>query len=129
MKQYTIEKLTVEKAVNWWVNRITGNEAHDNGDNSFASVMSCVMADLGRKKITTEQINIFKENLSEYIAERYKDFGRLELYCDYGPGVGLSESADAAGINYLNFPFKTGMSISDNIIRVSNGYGKPYVEI
>ena len=38
-------------------------------------------------------------------------------------------AANKAGINRLNFPFKTGMFVSDTEVSVKEGYGEPYKTI
>lgn len=121
----------IRKAVEWWADKVSGKQPHSNGDNGRESVMACIMADMGRKPVSNEQIEMFKrilsEKIREYAEERSCDFS---IGCDYGPGILLAESADVAGINYLNFPFKTNMRIYvDGRVMVSDGYAKPYTEI
>lgn len=114
---------TIEKAVNWWSEKIAGRQPHSNGDNSEASVMACIMADMARKPVSNEQIETFKNVLSEKIMEYMDRYKEVDLSCDYGPGLLLSESAEAAGINQLNFPFKTSMIIkADGRVIVFDGY-------
>lgn len=123
---------SIKKAVDWWANKISGNIHHDNGDDSFASVMSCFLADMGSKPVTNEQIEVFKKELAKGITEYIKEYPTFKVYlgCDYGPCEILSRAADEAGIKPLNFPFKTGMYIeADGKVRVSDGYAHPFVEI
>ena len=124
----------IEVAVNWWADKIGKRHPHDNGDNSTASVMACLMADISYKKSTPEQLDTFKRELKKSIEEEYakienRKYGKIYLDCDYNPCIMLKESAEIAGISLNNFPFKTSMVISENEVTVSDGYGMPYVKI
>lgn len=122
------EEKIIKAAVEWWAERIKGNTIHDNGDTGFQSFMAMRMADQGQVKATKEQIEIFKNSLSEQL--KGKIGGRdTFLSCNYGPCKELLLAAEAAGINKLNFPFKTSMAIKNKGIRVSDGYAQPYVEL
>ncbi len=124
----TENKVVFEKAVNWWCEKLRGNAPHSNGDSSLPSIMACIMADRGTKPVTDEQIAVFKEELMKELEQSQDSFG-ISLECDYGPCRMLDAAAQKAGINVLNFPFKTGMEIRDGKVRVSDGYAQPYVEI
>lgn len=115
-------------AADWWAKRISGNDPHDNGDKSASSIFAMALADYGRKPLTAEQLNTFKEEVVKGI-EEYPYNGEIDLYCDYGPGLILRKAADEASINHLNFPFKTGMFVSATEVRVKEGYGQPYETI
>lgn len=120
---------SIEKAVNWWAEKITNGCLHDNGARDASSVFACMLADIGAKNIEKQQVDIFKKELTRIIKgeEQLLD---IWLSCDYGPGVLLGEAAEIAGINPLNFPFKTNLIIkSDGKVLVSDGYGKSYIEI
>lgn len=124
-----VTKEAIEKAVNWWAEKVGGSQPHSNGDDGLASVMACMMADVGRKPVSKVQIATFKEELAKRIAEA-GDRSQIFLSCDYGPCKMLSESAEIAGINVLNFPFKTDMTIRDGKeVLVSDGYARPWEEI
>ena len=126
----------IEVAVNWWADKISNRHRHSNGDNSEASVRACLLADIGYKVLTDEQIETFKRELTTLLTEEYEErFEKLHLTCtidigcDYGPCVMLDKAARIAGINVLNFPFKTYMSIAKDSVKVSDGYCEPYVKI
>jgi len=121
-------KTLFEKAVNWWCEKLKENAPHSNGDNSLPSTMACIMADMGTKAVTEEQIATFKEELMKELEKADNRFA-IYLECDYGPCRILNSAAEKAGINVLNFPFKTGMEIRDGKVRVSAGYAQPYVEL
>lgn len=118
----------IQKAVNWWSDKLRSNSPHSNGDTGLASVMACIIADRGTKPVSDEQIAIFKEELTKSLEEHRAD-SWISLDCDYGPCRMLDAAAQKAGINVLNFPFKTGMEIREGKVRVSDGYGMAYVEI
>lgn len=86
------------------------------------------MADSAQQKPTKAQINTFKAAVIKGI-EEYPYSDEIDLYCDYGPGLILRDAANEAGINSLNFPFKTGMFVSEKEVRVKEGYGMPYETI
>lgn len=83
-----LAKEDIEKAVSWWAGKLIDNKPHSNGDDSFTSVATCFLADMGRQSITLDQLNTFKKVLSERIEERMKEEPfDIELGCDYGPYV------------------------------------------
>lgn len=117
--------LLADAAVEWWAKKISGEEPHDNGSVDFASFMGCRMADMRRKKITEKQLFVFKEVLRGEIEVNKRKCDCLILGCDYGPDKNLDFAAEQAGINVLNFPFKTWMAIKDEKIEVHEGYAAP----
>ena len=68
-----LAKEDIEKAVSWWAGKLIDNKPHSNGDDSFTSVATCFLADMGRQSITLDQLNTFKKVLSERIEERMKE--------------------------------------------------------
>lgn len=112
-------------AADWWVKKISSNAPHSNGDRSAINLFAMALADYGRSPITEEQLDIFKAEVVKGI-EEYPYNCAIDLYCDYGPGLILRDAADKAGINHLNFPYKTGMYVSETEVRVKEGYGQPY---
>lgn len=42
-----LAKEAIEKAADWWAERILEDRPHSNGDNSFTSVTACLLADMG----------------------------------------------------------------------------------
>ena len=112
-------------AANWWAKKIASDDPHENGDKSEASILAMALVDYGRKKPTEEQLNTFWAEVVKGIEEFPYDC-EIDLYCDYGPGFILKDAANKAGIDHHNFPFKTGMRVSENEVRVKEGYGKPY---
>jgi hypothetical protein len=124
---------TAQKAAHWWADQLRNKATLDNGDKSRAGAMTQALAELLQEKetagITPEQISKFETILTAKLLledHRYFYFG-----VDYGPDRILAESAQQAGINpgMTVFPWKTTMSISDNVITVSCGYQGKAVEI
>ena len=112
-----LTKETIEKAVNWWVEKVTANQPHSNGDNGYTSIVTCLLADSMVKKISKKQVEV-------------KAWTEISIWCDYGPCVMLEQAALEAGIPATNFPFKTWMYISEKDgIEVHDGYGAPPVRI
>ena len=125
-----LEKETIEKAVNWWAEKVTANQPHSNGDNSNTSIVVCLSIDSMAKKISEEQVEVFKKELAMRIEEEAKVWTKISVGCDYWPCIMLERAALEAGIPAANFPFKTWMYISekDGIV-VRDGYGAPPVRI
>lgn len=124
----------IEVAVNWWADKISKRHHHDNGDNSNASIMACLMADISYKPVTQEQLEIFKNELRKQLENEYEKIEKgycrdILLMCDYNPCFMLAIPANNAGISNMNFPFKSSMVIEDGTIKISDGYCKPFVEI
>ena len=122
----TLTKETIEKAVE----KLVGNQPHSNGDNSNTSIVICRFVDSMAKKISEEQVEVFKKELAMRIEEESKARSKLSIGSDYGPCIMLEQAALEAGIPAANFPFKTWMYISekDGIV-VRDGYGAPPVRI
>lgn len=126
----TLTKETIEKAVSWWVEKVTANQPHSNGDNGYTSIVTCLLADSMVKKISKKQVEVFKKELAMRIEEEAKAWAKVSIGCDYGPCVMLEQAALEAGIPATNFPFKTWMYISEKDgIEVRDGYGAPPVRI
>lgn len=125
-----LEKEVLEKAVNWWAEKVTANQPHSNGDNGHTSIVTCLLADSRTKKISKKQIDVFKKALAREIEEEAKKRTRFSICCDYGPCKVLFVAAHEAGIPTANFPFKTMMFINeeDGVV-VRDGYGAPPVKI
>lgn len=126
----TLAKETIEKAVNWWAEKVTANQPHSNGDNGYTSIVTCLLADSTAKKISKKQVEVFKKELAMRIEKEAKAWAKISVGCDYGPCVMLEQAALEAGIPAANFPFKTWMYISekDGIV-ARDGYGAMPVKI
>lgn len=59
-----LKKEIIEKAVNWWVEKVTANQPHSNGDNGYTSIVTCLLADSRTKKISKKQTDVFKKALA-----------------------------------------------------------------
>lgn len=66
-----LEKETIEKAVNWWAEKVTANQPHSNGDNSNTSIVACLFIDSMAKKISEEQVEVFKKELAMRIRQQF----------------------------------------------------------
>lgn len=122
----------INVAVDWWTEKITGLHKHDNGERSLNALLGMAMADYGMKAVTLEQEKTFREELKKSIMEYIDDCGDfclgrgIFIGCDYGPCEVLAKAAEKAGINVLNFPFKTDMQITTYRVSVSDGYAQPW---
>lgn len=125
----------IKTAAKWWADKLGRREPHSNGDNSTRSVFACLLADSGTKAITDEQMVLFTEELERGIQNYMDKYPHRHTFigCDYGPDRVLGEAADKAGINYLNFPFKTNLLIEQigdgYTVKVSDGYARGYETI
>lgn len=122
----------INAAVDWWTEKVTGLHHHDNGEQSLDAFIGMMMADRCMKAVTAEQEKIFRDELKKTITAHFDDrddfcLGRgIFVGCDYGPCKVLAEPAEKAGINVLNFPFKTDMCITTYSVSVSDGYAQPW---
>ena len=110
-----LAKEAIEKAVNWWAEKILEDRPHSNGDDSFTSITACLLADMGRQNITPDQADMFKKALAKRMAEYAESgmFNHFSIMCDYGPCGMLIDAANEAGISAANFPFKTTMFVTE----------------
>lgn len=123
----------IKTAAKWWADKLRQRAPHSNGDNSTASVFACMFADMSTEAASEEKIAVFTAELEHQLREHMDNINDryVCLDCDYAPCTMLGESADEAGINRLNFPFKTNMTIEQNSsmdysVRVSDGYAQPW---
>lgn len=118
-------------AVEWWAGKLSAKAPHSNGDNAQASIFACLLADMGMKTVTDEQLNIFKSELKARIENEIGNRWReVYLGVDYNPSPNLREAAKQAGISEFNFPYKTDLYIKwdDNgeySVYVYDGYRSP----
>ena len=119
-----VAKLTAK----WWRRKLE-TSIHDNGDESNQSQISGMLADIAARKYkpTVDQLDKFELVLTKLIIDHHHN--EIWLSCDYAPCEILSEAADSAGINHLVFPWKTNTHIKGGTLKVSDGYGKPYIEV
>ena len=117
-----------EVAARWWAERIVGNTRHDNGDTNLSRAFAMLMADAGQETLSRAQIETFEAAVIRGI-EEFPHQDLVGLHCDYGPGGILHDAAEEAGINELNFPFKTNMFVAKDRVRVSDGYAHPWETI
>lgn len=125
----------IRTAANWWAEKLKERQPHSNGDNSPASVLACLLADLRTDEVTEEKLKLFKAALEREIQEHTTRYPgcMISLHSDYGPGMMLFEAAVEAGIPLINFPFKTSLFITENgddfAVKVFDGYGSAAFEL
>lgn len=119
------------------------NPKYDNGDNSFAGMVTQTLAHMVREAKPTpmDAIDRFGVELKkilmaplEWEAKSYRQGEPTTKYTtlfdymsvDYGPDIPLSEAAKRAGLE-MEFPWKTSMSLREDSVCLSYGYGAPYV--
>ncbi len=120
----------IDAAVKWWSEKVSSRVHHENGDKSSSGRFSMALADFLVQPVTDEQKVIFEAELKKELTEKYKEWGDyLVVGVDYSPDLPLINAAEKAGINTMNFPFKTYMSFRDNRLSVREGYGAQPVTI
>lgn len=114
-------------AARWWRDKIDGGAKHDNGDDSLASRMACLMADCLNVPTDAGLLNLFEHELVRMLLKEDEGWGGFTLVSDYGPSGLLLSAAKAAGISPRNFPYKTWMllQVQDGEIVVKDGYNEP----
>ena len=120
----------IERAVELWCRKLH-NPVFDNGDDSARGFMgSCLASTLiesDKEKMPDRegQIEKFREALTVHLkAVRDKDeyFPRW-LDVDYGPCKELGDAADKAGIPHSQFSCKSSVSMLDDCVGTTFGYG------
>ncbi|MCM1216003.1 MAG: hypothetical protein NC548_15960 [Lachnospiraceae bacterium] len=126
-----LSKRQMETAVQWWGEKVRGGATHNNGADTFQSFMAMMMADSLTKPQDDDKVEKFQLLLRGALLTEF-NFRRhdyIHLGCDYGPDRILSECAEKAGIDELNFPWKTTMTFNNGGVQVSEGYGAPYEDL
>lgn len=126
----TINEIT-EIAANWWGDVIC-NPKFDNGDSGSTGGLGMMLALMNTKPVENETKQKFIKELQERIIKQLqieidKGYGRKQMIIsvDYHPDQILNDCAIIAGINSNNFPWKTTMWISTNVVCVRYGYSAP----
>ena len=117
----------IEAVVDWWANAIA-NPKFDNGDPPLVGGMCIGIASILKEGISKEQVDKFKEELTNQLNDEGIDYRGLNV--DYRPDRPLSDAMRDSGIPSTNAPWKTNMVFcSDGTIKVSYGYGAEYKQI
>lgn len=130
MENRKIPDAAINAAAEWWMERISGQTIHDNGDSTFGSVFAGMLADQMVKPASDAQLQKFKNNLVMRLST-LADQGRESIWmdCDYAPDMTLSAAAADADIPRDNFPWKVCMHVEPECVLVSDGYAMPWVRI
>lgn len=130
-KRRIIKEEILKLVCEYWNRKLVGDVRHDNGDKTGESTLAMFLADMvaENNKVSKEQLDIFDKELKNQIINKEYDDYLVETYCDYGPGLYLHEAAQKAKINTLVFPFKTGITFSNDTVIESLPYSnKSYIE-
>lgn len=111
---------SVETAVNWWINELTGSRLGDWIGDDYNSFLTSV---------DEKQINVFRESLSKKIMEKLSQGATGELDVDYGPSGMLADAIIESKISGIKFPLKTHMTIDIDSVKVKYGYEAKFEEI
>ena len=122
---------SVETAVNWWVEQLTGANMGGSLGDDFNSVLGMALANqvFTQTSIEEPQIVKFKESLSKALMYELSIGKEPRLEVDYGPSGILANAMADSGISSNKAPFKTTMIVQVNSVSVSAGYRAKYKEI
>ncbi len=119
--------IQIQKAVDWWV-EVIRSPKHDNGDENLHGGFARAVVSLGVQKVTDEEIEIFRRELSNLLL--IHEQAKWGLHVDYSPDIILAEALRRANISEFNVPWKTNMNFYPNgSVKVSYGYGAQWKEI
>jgi len=115
---------TAARAALLW-RKMLASPVFDNGDNSFAGVMSQGLAAMIPTNTNDTLLEQFEAKLREVIvtpdAERKDYYPASYLSVDYGPCEPLENAAKAVGLN-VQFPWKTNMNVYRDYLTLRAGY-------
>ena len=119
---YRLTDEQIEKAVNWWAERIE-QPTFDAGADSPEMKLAEAMAQMLTSTVAEGCTEKFKNELRS--ALKKEDFDPWHgIHTDYHPDPILFEAAKEAGVNENNFPWKSSMYFRDDgSVQVSLGYG------
>ena len=121
-------------AAKWWTNAIANPTLNSfcNGDRksneSFMLMMIGHMLAM-QNTPTEEQLESFRNLLTQRIEDELAKTSRVELDCDYGPCCILGETAEEVGIDVCLFPFKRTMHVTNDSVEVKDGYDACWVKL
>ena len=119
----------IEAAKKWWEKILfqKNGTKFDNGDEESGALIMLLAGLLNDSYvITDEELDAFTDELEKTIKEEIQKNGRLSLTSDYHPEGLLAEIVKKSGIPEAKVPYKTEMIITEDIVKVSCGYGKPF---
>lgn len=130
MRDYTPNELILNRAAKWWADALRNPKFDNLGDGPasaqerMTSGLAGMMASSIHKTPTDQNLEKFQKELAKSLATpRGSGFFEQSLHVDYGPDQILANAATAAGLEKIQFPWKTGMWIDSNSFSVRYGYG------
>lgn len=111
-------------AANWWAQQV-GAPTFDNGDDGIAGALASMVAEA--RPVAPGSVTAFVPELASTVREHMHPKYGVTLSVDYGPEGLLAEVAQAAGVPFARFPWKTRMSVHDQYVTASRGYRAPTV--
>jgi len=110
----------VTVAIDWWANRVQSPK-FDAGENLNLLLAAELLK--YRKGYSEEDVKAFKESLAKGILLELEEYGNCSLSVDYHPCPILASAGQKMGLNDTDFPWKTKMYITEQIVEVSEGMG------
>lgn len=129
-QEYRPNPRIIKKAVQWWVDAIHDPKFDNLGDgpasaqDKLSSAFCGMVSSMKHMNPTAEQAAKFGEALEVALMTPSKS-GYYQPYVsvDYGPDMILDEAAKAAGLEKVQFPWKTSMHLGNNYFTARHGYG------
>lgn len=119
-----------EAAAAWWAQQVGApvyrivderSSPKERRDADFASMAMTMLAE--NHPISDAQGEKFVAALVPVINKLLGRLDWVSFGVDYGPDLELANAAEAAGISFSRFPWKTHMSITRNYVTAALGYG------
>lgn len=116
----------------WWAQKVrdTANIAnYDTGGSDFAALLKALNAT--SLAPTPEAVETFQIALQQIIMRELinNPETKVTLSCKNSPDSLLSRAAELAGIDTSVFPLQRTMMVSMDCVFVSDGNGKPFLEV
>lgn len=133
MEDYKMEESKVKKvksaevAANWWANAIDGKAKQDAKLDNPMAEMLMILSSI-KNAVPKVKRDEFQMKLEQRLVEELEKTKYVNLNVDYGAEGILYQVATECGINCglgSAFPVKTSMEITQDSVKVSNGYGAP----
>lgn len=117
------------KAAKWW-REAYERPRFDNGDQSAGGGLAMMMAMMLSDRPSDDVADKFEEELYTRILDKISNTTySICIGVDYGPDKILSDACEASGMSVNNSPWKTNMTIDQDSVSVSAGYGASYKRI
>ena len=112
-----------EVAAQWWADNLGTHKQRAGLEDELANILMSLASMYASPNSETREK--FYQRLKQILIEELKRTDMVRLSTDYSPCGLLMEASYEFGISDHAFPCKTDMYITENEVRVSEGYGAP----